>query len=97
MSSYVNARRAALLSLFLLVSLALTVGPASAVRIDPPRLGPAAPPSHPRMHHSAVVAATGPGPAVWILVGIAAALVVAGGALLATRRHRRTHRAVLIS
>lgn len=96
MPRYATARRAVLLFLFVTIALAGSLGSASAVLIgDPPRHDTPNPSSPPSVHHSHVVAGSGPGPLLWLLVGIAAALLLCGIAFLITRRYRHAHRAML--
>jgi hypothetical protein len=85
------ARRATLLFLFLALALAGTVGPASAMPIPPPN-----PVDNPDAGGTDVAVSSGTGPLPWVLIGLAVVLVAAG-AMIALRRHGRTHRAALTS
>lgn len=96
MPRYATARRAALLSLLVTIALAGSLGPASAVLVgDPYRHDLPNPYSPPSLHHSHVVAGSGPGLLIWLLVGVTAALLLGGIAFLIARRYRHAHRAML--
>lgn len=90
MSLSTTARRAVLLSLFLLASVVAAAGPSTAARVSPPETGPAAPAP---AAHPAVAVAAGPDVAMWTIIGVAALLVLTGLTLLAARYYRHSHRA----
>lgn len=99
MFTYARARRAALLFLFLAVSLAGTLGSASARPIPAPY--PIANPDtggpQPQGNHTDVAVSSDAGLLPWVLIGLAVALVAAGVVMVALRRHGRTHQAALTS
>ena len=100
MFTHARARRAALRFLFLAISLAGTVGPASAMPIPPPPYPIANPDAgrpQPQGNHTDVAASSDAGLLPWVLISLAVALVAAGVVMVALRRHGRTHRAALTS